>query len=139
MKTIVFKFLYFKYPVLNVLLMIKNSNIIIKLFSSFSILTALVVPSFAQEHWEWRNPLPTGDHLRCILWTGSKYIACGYSGIIITSEDGKKWKTQESGNEEYLEGIAWTGDMFVIIGSKGTLLTTELSSPPQLYSSPVRL
>ena len=121
------------------MLRIFNSYLKSRLLSAFSILTALVVPSFAQEHWEWRNPLPTGNVLRQVIWSGSKFISCGYSGIIITSEDGKEWKTQESGNEEYLEGIAWTGDMFVIIGSKGTLLTTELSSPPQLYSSPVRL
>ena len=33
-----------------------------------------VTIGFSQTNWTWRSPLPTGNDLNCIIWTGTQYI-----------------------------------------------------------------
>jgi hypothetical protein len=40
----------------------------------------------AQPHWSWRNPLPQGDNLNGVAWTGQRLIAVGVGGSILTAE-----------------------------------------------------
>jgi hypothetical protein len=42
----------------------------------------------AGETWTWRNPLPQGNGLAAAVRSGTRVIACGRDGTILTSVDG---------------------------------------------------
>jgi hypothetical protein len=79
--------------------------------------------SDAASYWEWRDPLPQGNQLNAIAFSGKRYVSVGEGGSILTSEDGKKWTTSQSGTHKRLTSIVWTGTSFVIVGYR-TILTS---------------
>lgn len=52
-------------------------------------------------------------------------MAVGYSGTIVTSQDGENWTELYSGTAEDLIGIHWDGKQFIAIGTNGTILTLD--------------
>jgi hypothetical protein len=74
-------------------------------------------------HWTQRSSGTTAN-LRRVVWSGTKYVAAGDAGTIITSSDGKSWTQRTSGTNNGLRGIAWSGTKFVAVGAQGTILTS---------------
>ena len=63
--------------------------------------------------------------LRGVTWNGSKYIAVGDGGLVMTSTDGITWSFAFiAGVTEDLYGINWYNNLFIITGTNGTLLTS---------------
>jgi len=79
--------------------------------------------SAATYDWEWRDPLPQGNQLNAIAFSGNRYVAVGEGGSIVTSEDGKEWAVARSGTHKRLTSVVWTGTSFVVVGYK-TILTS---------------
>jgi hypothetical protein len=52
-------------------------------------------------------------------------VAAGYDGLIVTSENGMTWTSQDSGVSVWLYSVAVTPDGFVCGGENGTLLTSH--------------
>ncbi len=75
-------------------------------------------------------PVATGQKptliqgLRGVVWSGTQFVAVGYSGTILTSPDGRTWTAQISGTSEALYGVSWSGSQFVVVGVAGTILTS---------------
>ncbi len=74
--------------------------------------------------WEWRNPLPTGNHLQSVAASDSSFVAVGSYGTVVTSPDGVAWTRQDSGLSLDLRGVAWNGIMYVSVGDGGTIITS---------------
>jgi hypothetical protein len=78
---------------------------------------------YAQPVWIWRNPMPTGNTLLDVKWTGTQLIAVGYAGAILTSTDGITWAAKNSNTSGHLNSVIWTGKMYVAIG-RGTIVSS---------------
>ena len=73
-------------------------------------------------HWEWQNPLPTGDNYQDVWRSGSEIFAVGSAGAI-SHFDGSAWTTMETGTTEDLYGIWGSAvDDVVAVGRNGTIL-----------------
>lgn len=66
----------------------------------------------------------TNDFLNRVIWTGTQFVATGFSGVIFTSPDGVTWTQQASGVTNPLYGIAWSGTQLVMTGMYDTVLTS---------------
>lgn len=66
----------------------------------------------------------TGATLRRVTWTGSKFIAVGDSGTVVTSPDGITWTGHLSQTTNHLFGVATSGSLIVAVGTNGTILTS---------------
>jgi len=86
--------------------------------------TVAQVQSNPGEEWVWRNPLPQGNELFGIAWSGSRFVAVGADGTIINSPDGVSWTNCNSGTTIELNSISWSGSQFVAVGNSGTILTS---------------
>lgn len=80
-------------------------------------------------NWAWANPTPQGNMMEAVAWSGTKYVAVGEMGTIMTSTDGVSWTVQKSGVEKYryrktLTDVVWTGTQFVVTGTRGVILTS---------------
>jgi len=79
---------------------------------------------FSQHNWVWRVPFPQGNGLISMTWSGSRYVAVGEGGSVITSTDAKTWTMANSKTHNKLNGIIWTGSFFVAVGHSGTIITS---------------
>lgn len=78
-----------------------------------------------QAIWQWSNPLPLGSGMNASASNGSKVVAVGNAGAILSSVDaGLSWITEISGTRDALHSIVWNGSKFVTVGSNGTILTS---------------
>jgi hypothetical protein len=59
-----------------------------------------------------------------IVWSGSRFVAVGYTGTIITSPDGLAWTVHAAATTEDLVAVIWAGTQFVVGGRKGAILTS---------------
>lgn len=80
-------------------------------------------------NWSWANPTPQGNMMEAVAWSGTKYVAVGEMGTIMTSTDGVSWTVQKSGAEKYryrktLTDVVWTGTQFVVTSTRGLILTS---------------
>ncbi len=72
-----------------------------------------------------------------IAWSGSRFVAVGGSGTILTSPNGSAWTAQTSGTSQGLRGVAWSGSRFVAVGDtiltspNGSTWTTQTSGTSQ--------
>lgn len=89
----------------------------------FALLIA-IRPSFPASKWTWGNPLPQGNTLTAITWSGKQFAAVGWLGVVVTSPDGEAWTVQNTGVTSRLNAIAWTGSAFVAVGDSSTVLTS---------------
>src|SRR3990167_8791243 len=85
----------------------------------------LVTGVFAQSQWTPRNPLPTGQTLNFVTWTGSRLVAAGNGGVILTSSDGITWTNRISGTASPIYSAAWTGSQSIAVGNGGVILTSS--------------
>lgn len=74
--------------------------------------------------WTYRAPeITAGFH--DVVWTGSRAIAVGDSGLIMSSGDGTTWKRETSGTRVRLKTIAWNGSLLLAGGDSGVVLTSR--------------
>jgi len=77
----------------------------------------------------------TTEALNGVAWSGTKFVAVGENGTILTSSDGTAWTPQTSGTTDILEDVTWSGTQFVAMGLGGTILTSPsgtawIAQPP---------
>jgi len=65
----------------------------------------------------------TVNALMGVAWTGTRFVAVGAAGTIMTSPDGTNWTPQSSGTGQNLNAVTWTGTQLVAVGT-GTILTS---------------
>ncbi len=80
---------------------------------------------------------PVPDNLRDVVATSwssprPRFIAVGYNGTIITSNDAAAWTTQSSGTAEHLQAATFfrplnpsDPSLVIAVGAKGTVLTSD--------------
>jgi hypothetical protein len=59
-----------------------------------------------------------------VAWTGKLFVAVGYGGAVVLSNDGKSWQSQNSGTTSDLYAVAWSGSELVAVGKGGVTLTS---------------
>lgn len=59
-----------------------------------------------------------------VAWTGTRFVAVGYDGLIHLSADGYSWQNQDSGTIEDLFGVAWSGTRLLAVGRGGITLSS---------------
>lgn len=66
-----------------------------------------------------------------LLWTGTQFVAVGYSGTILTSPDGAAWTSRASGDSSaFFRAVAGDKEQIVIVGtyppgSEGLMFTSS--------------
>ena len=66
----------------------------------------------------------TASHLRGVTWDGTRFVAVGSAGTILTSTNGVNWTFPTSGTASHLRGVTWVGTRFVAVGQSGILLVS---------------
>lgn len=74
--------------------------------------------------WTRRNPVAAVTRLVGVVWNGTRYVAVGDDGYVLTSTDGASWDTSQLPNSPDLTDIAWNGSVHVAVGSLGTVYTS---------------
>jgi hypothetical protein len=69
--------------------------------------------------------LPGTGHLSRVTWTGTRFIAVGEQGSIVTSADGVEWMAETSGTTADLRGVAHRGGSTVAVGLAGTIVVSH--------------
>jgi hypothetical protein len=62
-----------------------------------------------------------GPSLHGITWTGSRFVAVGDSGSIVTSTDGISWNTAATQPQRTWRGVTWTGQQVIAVGDSGSI------------------
>lgn len=75
--------------------------------------------------WQWANPLPQGNSISDIAWSGSQFVAVGNYGAVLTSPDGLTWTIRDAGTDANLYGIVWNGSQFFAVGTQGTIISSS--------------
>lgn len=86
------------------------------------VLALLCAKAGAQSEWTWRNPLPQGNHLHSVAWTGSRWVAVGNTGTVLTSPDAVSWTLRQSGTRSDLFAVVWNGSGLLALGGDGEVL-----------------
>ncbi len=75
--------------------------------------------------WSVISPAPTTQPLAAVAWCGSRFVAVGAGGTILTSTDGLAWTAQSAGGvTAALSAVACAGSLAVVVGDVGTVLTS---------------
>lgn len=71
-----------------------------------------------------KSPMLPKTDLMDIVWSGSKFVAVGSSGTILTSGDGFSWKSYSNRLTMVfkLNSITWTGSEFIAVGDSSAFL-----------------
>ncbi len=80
--------------------------------------------ALATPRWHWSNRVPQGNDLSSIAYGAGRFVATGWSGTIVTSEDGMAWVLQPQRPPAAFTAVAWNGAHFVIVGSGGNILSS---------------
>jgi len=75
--------------------------------------------------WSQVYTSASGNSLQEVFWTGSRFIAVGSNGGIVTSSDGVSWTDRSSGVTSTLYGAAESPAIMVAVGASGTIVTSE--------------
>lgn len=59
-----------------------------------------------------------------VVWDGTKLVAVGDTGTILTSPDGMDWSPRHLDSRADLVSVVWTGTQFVTVGDSGTIATS---------------
>jgi len=78
----------------------------------------------ASNFWQLVNPLPGIRTLYDVISVGTKRVAVGNAGSILTSDNGGPWQVQNSEVNEDLNGIVHNGSTYVVVGRSGIILTS---------------
>ncbi|MFH1374853.1 MAG: Ig-like domain-containing protein [bacterium] len=73
-----------------------------------------------------------------VTWTGSRFIAVGVAGTILTSPDGVTWTKQVSGTLHGLNDVSRSGDRVVAVGDVGEVLSSPDGIEWERSESPTR-
>lgn len=77
----------------------------------------------------WESP-PSGVSensfrgLKSVAYGSGRFVAVGWQGVIVVSDDGAHWDPVESGVEEELNRVIYGQGLFVAGGENGTILTS---------------
>ena len=85
--------------------------------------------------WTTRNPLPTGESINAVVSNddpdvngdlGTRLVAVGNQGIILTSDDGVTWTNRTSGVTADLLSVVWAPNAlkYMAVGTNSTALTS---------------
>lgn len=78
--------------------------------------------------WVVRNQRP-GGYLWGIASNGTRLVAVGTEGRILTSTDGVTWEVRSTGGTDWLLGVAYDGNdyskQFVAVGDKGRIFSSR--------------
>lgn len=99
-----------------------------RLIVAVSLLAGLWSAAGAQQVWTLRNPITQQKTLNAMVWTGSKFVAVGIDGVIVTSTDGLTWQNETSGINVTLYAVAWTGSRLFAVGKTGSVYTSTNGS-----------
>ena len=66
---------------------------------------------------------PTAQTLLGITWAGTKFVAVGTGGVVVTSPDGVAWSLRYPASTT-LSHVAWNGTTLVAVGSNGVIYTS---------------
>lgn len=83
--------------------------------------------SFAQvdlDKWIWRNPLPLANSLHSVVSNGTRFVAVGTRGAIVSSDDGVTWSTRTPDTRSDLSSVVWNGAQFLAVGAGGAAMTS---------------
>ncbi len=70
---------------------------------------------------EWEQiPIPATDALNDIAWGQETYVAVGDKGIILISEDGRKWRVRRQAGAGDFQAVAFGNNAFVTL-SRGAI------------------
>lgn len=83
--------------------------------------------------WTLRNS-PTAWLLNGVAYGNGKFVAVGYSRIVLTSTDGVSWTSQTAPDSNYNQAnsVTWDGSQFVLVGDSANLA----SHAPVIATSP---
>jgi hypothetical protein len=76
-------------------------------------------------NWHWRNPLPQGNTLNSVSCGNGTFVAVGYGGTIITSQDSVTWAVRSAGITADLYGVTHGNGTFVAVGESGTIIQSD--------------
>ncbi|MEN6460939.1 MAG: X2-like carbohydrate binding domain-containing protein [Syntrophomonas sp.] len=74
----------------------------------------------------WTRRISDVYGLFSIAWNGSKFVALGLGGVMVTSPNGTDWTApsiERVGNDSVYD-VTWDGTQFVAVGGCGTILTS---------------
>jgi hypothetical protein len=57
------------------------------------------------------------EYLYSTAWAGSQYVVVGAGGTILTSPDGIRWTSQNSGTPYALSSVIWADSQYVTVGN----------------------
>jgi hypothetical protein len=60
-----------------------------------------------------------------VVWTGTRLVAVGADGAVLSSVDGTAWTAAPSRAEAPLTSVAWTGARLVAVDTRGRILSSE--------------
>ena len=82
----------------------------------------------SSDSFDWERVFPAGSsgrYLTDIASSGSRWVAVGEGGTIITSIDTESWIPAASGTTSTLLDVIWAGDRFIACGSAGVVLSSR--------------
>jgi hypothetical protein len=68
--------------------------------------------------WEWVTPTPQGHDLFAAATGNGVTVAVGRGGAVVTSADGVRWRTTNTGSGYALWDVAWGNGVFVAVGGE---------------------
>ncbi len=84
---------------------------------------------------------PTTANLNGVVYNGSRYVAVGDGGVIVTSTNGTTWSLASSSpTTDDLFDVTWTGTQFIAVGGMQNASTTILTSTDgDIWTTPTTL
>ncbi len=76
------------------------------------------------DNWQWRSPLPQGNHLNAAALGNGTIVAVGDAGAVVTFQDAINWTVRPTPTTNNLTGIAYGNGTFVAVGDRGTIITS---------------
>lgn len=84
-----------------------------------------IVYSTSNGHdWTRQREGSPNDALIDITWTGTEFIAVGFSGTLLRSPDGITWTFFGPGTQSHLNGVAASDTLMVAVGSGGMMFSS---------------
>jgi hypothetical protein len=77
----------------------------------------------------WNLTSSSGLRFRRVHYGGGVWVACGYSGALMVSNDGYNWRHPQDPNNAVgttnFRGVSWSDGRFVVCGDGGTILVSS--------------
>jgi hypothetical protein len=76
--------------------------------------------------------IPTSDIMYDVIYSGTKFVAVGYNGTVLTSSNGSDWGASNVGTSDFLNRIIYNGGRYVAVGFN---ISSPLTSTGTIYTS----